>query len=94
MKTEDAVKLLQDDKLQLTAIIWRFSDCPLEELNRLYVPTGKEEHVILAHKDDKYIPYRMTFNSDPLGEREFITLSIDQEFHLFIVFAETDPDDK
>jgi len=85
MKIQEAVELLQNSNFQLTALIWNFDECPIEELRKLYVPTGKEEEVIIAHKSATYLPFRMANWQDQIENNDYITLSIDEDFHLFII---------
>jgi hypothetical protein len=82
----EAVSLMET--YRLTSLVWRFEDCPLDEM-KVYVPKGKEELVLICYKEDKYIPFRMVFDNamhDPEEvESNIIELSFHEEYHLFII---------
>ena len=79
------------DTYELSALVWRFSDCPLQEIKH-YVPNGKEELVIVAHKEDKFISSRLVFdpgdrNIDIEGSR--IMLDFHPDYYIYIVLNYT-----
>jgi hypothetical protein len=83
----EAVQLLQTYNLE--CLMWRYEDCPLTELKH-YVPKGNEEVVILCHKENTYIPFRMVFETDPMTDpvetkRNYIQLAFHEYYHLFII---------
>ncbi len=87
----EGVQVLETYKLE--CLMWRFEDCPLIEIKH-YVPKGYEELVILCHKENKYIPFRMVFepNDDAFPsdtERNYIQMTFHSEYHLFIVLGPT-----
>lgn len=83
---KDAIKILKENNIE--ALVWSIEDCPIEEFNKLYVKKGNEELVVLAYKEAKYIPYRLTFSDDPYEKPDFITLSFDDDFHIFVVIGD------
>jgi hypothetical protein len=77
----------------LSSLIWRFEDCPLSEVKH-YVPAGKEELVVVCHKDDTYLTYRLVFdggNYDVDKDDYRITLNFHPVYHIFIIL---NPDGK
>jgi hypothetical protein len=82
----EAVHILET--YHLTSLIWRFEECPLTELKH-YVPKGREELVVVGHKDDKYIPYRLVFEPSDDGDsrNSIITLKFHEEWHMFIILG-------
>jgi hypothetical protein len=82
----EAVHLLET--YQLTSLIWRFEECPLAELKH-YVPKGKEELVVVANKDDKFIPFRLVFEASDYGDGwdSIVTLKFHDEWHIFIILG-------
>jgi hypothetical protein len=84
MKIIEAIRLME--KSQLEALVWRFNECPLDEVKNIYVPKGKEELVIITYKESTYIPFRLTFSEDPLEiGPEPITLKFHDDYYIFIV---------
>jgi hypothetical protein len=86
MKIKDAINIIEQNNLE--ALVWSFDDCPLQELKKVYVPRGKEELVVLTYKGATYIPHRLTFSEDPYDVPPYVTLSLDEIYHAFIVFNE------
>lgn len=86
----EAVSLIETYKL--SGLVWSFEDCPLSEIKH-YMPKGKEELVVVAHKEDKYLSYRLIF--DP-GNKHIdfedyrITLSFHPEYHIHIILSTDD----
>jgi hypothetical protein len=79
----------------LSALVWKFNDCPLSELKH-YVSNGKEELVIVAHKEDKYIPARLVFdpmNQDVDYDASRIMLDFHSEYYIYIVLNYIDDED-
>ncbi len=89
----EAVTVIETYKL--SGLVWAFEDCPLSEI-RHYVAKGKEELVVVAHKDDKYLSFRLIFdpgNQHIDFENYRITLSFHPEYHIHIILS-TDEDDE
>jgi hypothetical protein len=82
----EAVHLLET--YQLSSLVWRFNECPLAELKH-YVPKGKEELVVIANKDDKFIPNRLVFEPRDNGDisDSIITLKFHDEWYIFIILG-------
>lgn len=89
----EGVQILETYNLE--CLMWRFEECPLSEIHH-YVPKGNEELVILCHKENKYIAYRMVFESGELDPDEkianYIQLSFHDEYHIFIILDPTKKD--
>jgi hypothetical protein len=89
MKIIEAIRLIEESRIE--ALVWRFNDCPIDEIRNTYVPKGKEELVIIAEKESTYIPFRLTFMEDPLEMGpEPITLKFHDDYYVFIVLNETE----
>lgn len=87
---EEAVAVIETYKL--TGLVWAFEDCPLKEILH-YVPRGKEELVVVSHKDDKYLSYRLVFAADPedIDPEDFrITLSFHSDYNIHIILSTGD----
>lgn len=86
----EAVQLIETYKL--SSLVWDFDDCPLSEIKH-YVPKGKEEFVVVAHKENSYIPYRLVFYSfhqDFDVSNYLITLDYHSEYNITIVMNAED----
>jgi hypothetical protein len=93
MKIEEAILAIENYDLE--ALVWTFDECPIEELKKLYVAKGNEELVVVTFRESKYIPYRLTFSEDPYERPDYVTLSLDEDYHLFILFSDEEMiDDK
>ena len=81
----EAVHVIETYKL--AGLVWAFEDCPLEEI-RHYVARGKEELVVVAHKDDKYLSFRLIVDqgmNDPNVEDYRIILNFHESYHISII---------
>lgn len=82
----EATSLLET--YNLVCLVWRFNECPLNEV-RHYIPRGKEELVVLCHKDDSFAPYRLVNDGGQWDaydiEHYLIELAFHKDYHLFIV---------
>ena len=85
----EAVHVIETYKL--AGLVWNFADCPLQEIKH-YVPCGKEELVIVAHKNDKYLLFRLIFdqgyNED--GDAYRITLNFHENYFITIILSTQD----
>ena len=72
----------------LECLVWSFSNCPLNELNH-YIPKGKEELVVVCHKENNYLSSRLTFDSgvsrDRLDSDFNVTLDFHNEYAIHII---------
>jgi len=85
----EAVSVIQT--YNLACLVWSFEDCPLSEIKH-YLPRGKEELVIVSHKQDKYLSYRLIFDpgdfeSDTDNYR--IALDFHEDYYIWIIINPT-----
>ncbi|HTE27059.1 hypothetical protein [Flavitalea sp.] len=70
----------------LSCLIWNFKDCQLKEVGH-YEARGGEEIVLLCHRENSYLPYRLVFS--PIGETEaddyIITLVFHEDYRIHII---------
>ena len=90
---KEAVSVIET--YNLSALVWSFQECPLQEVKH-YVPNGKEELVVVAHKEDKYISFRLVF--DPGNQHlDFdssrITLDFHPDYYIYIVLNYSEEED-
>jgi hypothetical protein len=81
----EAVHLIET--YHLSGLVWDFEDCPLAEVKH-YVPGGKEELVVVCHKNDKYLSYRLIYDAGnyDVGKGDYrITLNFHPDYHIFII---------
>lgn len=92
---EEAVAVIETYKL--TGLVWAFEDCPLKEIKH-YTPRGKEELVVVSHKDDKYLSFRLIFNPDLMNldfEYDYyrITLNFHSDYNIHVILSATGEDE-
>lgn len=72
---------------RLACLVWAFEDCPLQEVKH-YVPRGKEELVVVAHKEDKYLSFRLIYDEGDYRddfENYRIALDFHEDYYIWII---------
>ena len=79
----------------LSALVWDFERCPLTELKH-YVARGDEELVVVAHKEDKYISFRLILDPGFQHidfEKYRIILDFHPSYYIYIIISTKDDED-
>lgn len=75
--------------LEVEAMVWELINCPIDELNELYVPNGKETHVILTSPDNEHIVNRLRWTDDANEiPPEPTILKFHNDYYCYIIYSD------
>ena len=77
---------------RLACLVWAFDECPLLEIKH-YVPRGKEELVVVSHKSQEHLSFRLIFdggNYDTDLDQYRIALDFHPHYYIHIIINPSD----